>query len=199
MSVVEYLNTILGYVVPIISEASKSQLGLISLIALIVLAIVLLFLYRTARNHPVLSFVLALVAILLMFGGVVGLVLAPSGGLTKPAIAYDVGMLQRLQQIDFKIPNLEDKDSTDYELLDGMLQRQPNGTWHERQEHPGGWEQIYEYKQTNVTPGTIEYRRLDDSVDIYVDFPRRKICWRMTAARNGAGKYHCPYAVVSYE
>jgi hypothetical protein len=197
MSVVEYLNTILGYVVPIISEASKSQLGLISLIALIVGAIVLLFLYRTAPTHPVLSFVLALVAILLMFGGVVGLVLAPSGGLTKPAIAYDVGMLQRLQQIDFKIPNLEDKDSTDYELLDGMLQRQPNGTWHERQEHPGGWEQIYEYKQTNVTPGTIEYRRLDDSVDIYVDFPRRKICWRMTAARNG--KYHCPYAVVSYE
>ena len=134
-----------------------------------------------------------------MFGGVVGLVLAPSGGLTKPAIAYDVGMLQRLQQIDFKIPNLEDKDSTDYELLDGMLQRQPNGTWHERQEHPGGWEQIYEYKQTNVTPGTIEYRRLDDSVDIYVDFPHRKICWRMAAARNGARKYHCPYAVVSYE
>ena len=49
MSVVEYLNTILGYVVPIISEASKSQLGLISLIALIVGAIVLLF-YTVPRQ-----------------------------------------------------------------------------------------------------------------------------------------------------
>src|SRR5262245_22785065 len=193
-----YINAILGYVVPIISEASKSQLGLISLIALIVLTFVLLFLCLTAQIHPVLSFVLALVAILLMFGGVVCLVLAPVN-LIKPAVVYDVGMLQRLQNIGFKIPNLEDKDSTDYELLDGMLQRQPNGTWLERQEHPGGWEQIYEYKQTNVIPGTIEYRRLDDSVDIYVDFPHRKICWRETAPRNGARKYHCPYAVVSFE
>ena len=130
----EYINAILGHVVPIISEASKSQLGLISLVVLIVLAIVLLFLYLTAQTRPVLSFVLALVAILLMLGGVVGLVL--SVDVRKPAVVYDVDMLQRLQKVGFKIPNLENKDSTDYELLDGMLQRQPNGTWHERQEHP---------------------------------------------------------------
>ena len=67
----DYLSAILEHVVPIISEASKSQLGLISLVALIVLTIVLLFLYLTARTRPVLSFVLALVAMLLMFGGVV--------------------------------------------------------------------------------------------------------------------------------
>src|SRR5262245_28390467 len=63
----EYISAILGHVVPIISEASKSQFGLMSLIALIALAIVLLFLYLAARTRPVLSFVLALVAILLMF------------------------------------------------------------------------------------------------------------------------------------
>ena len=193
----EYINAILGHVVPIISEASKSQLGLISLIALIVLAIVLLFLYLTAQTRPVLSFVLALVAILLMLGGVVGLVL--SVDVRKPAVVYDVDMLQRLQKVGFKIPNLENKDSTDYELLDGMLQRQPNGTWHERQEHPRGREVVYEYKQTNVIPGTIEYRRLDDTVDLLVDFPQRKICWRETAPHNGAGEYHCPYAVVSFD
>jgi hypothetical protein len=89
----EYINAILGHVVPIISEASKSQLGLISLVALIVLAIVLLFLYLTAQTRPVLSFVLALVAILLMLGGVVGLVL--SVDVRKPAVVYDVDMLQR--------------------------------------------------------------------------------------------------------
>src|SRR5215831_12640466 len=105
----EYVNAILEHVVPIISEASKSQFGLMSLIALIALAIVLLFLYLTARTRPVLSFVLALVAI-----------------------------LQRLQTVGFKIPHLEDAASTDYELLDGMLQRQPDGTWHERQEQPRG-------------------------------------------------------------
>ena len=193
----EYINAILGHVVPIISEASKSQLGLISLVALIVLAIVLLFLYLTAQTRPVLSFVLALVAILLMLGGVVGLVL--SVDVRKPAVVYDVDMLQRLQKVGFKIPNLENKDSTDYELLDGMLQRQPNGTWHERQEHPRGREVVYEYKQTNVIPGTIEYRRLDDTVDLLVDFPQRKICWRGTAPHNGAGEYHCPYAVVSFD
>jgi hypothetical protein len=193
----EYINAILGHVAPIISEASKSQLGLISLIALIVLAIVLLFLYLTARTRPVLSFVLALVAILLMFGGVVGLVL--SVDVRKPAVVYDVDMLQRLQKVGFKIPNLEDKDSTDYELLDGMLQRQQNGTWHERQEHPRGTEVVYEYKQSNVIPGTIEFRRLDDTVDLFVDFPQRKICWRETAPRVGAGEYHCPYAVVSFD
>jgi ABC-type enterochelin transport system permease subunit len=93
----EYISAILGHVVPIISEASKSQFGLMSLIALIALAIVLLFLYLTARTRPVLSFVLALVAILLMFGGVVGLVL--SVDVRKPAIVYDVDMLQRLQTV----------------------------------------------------------------------------------------------------
>src|SRR5262249_4960813 len=134
----EYISAILGHVVPIISEASKSQFGLMSLIALIALAIVLLFLYLTARTRPVLSFVLALVAILLMFGGVVGLVL--SVDVRKPAIVYDVDMLQRLQTVGFKIPHLEDATSTDYELLDGMLQRQPDGTWHERQEQPRGRE-----------------------------------------------------------
>src|SRR5499427_9870367 len=101
----EYISAILGHVVPIISEASKSQFGLMSLIALIALAIVLLFLYLTARTRPVLSFVLALVAILLMFGGVVGLVLSVDVG--KPAIVYDVDMLQRLQAVGFKIPHLE--------------------------------------------------------------------------------------------
>ena len=152
----EYISAILGHVVPIISEASKSQFGLMSLIALIALAIVLLFLYLTARTRPVLSFVLALVAILLMFGGVVGLVLSVDVG--KPAIVYDVDMLQRLQTVGFKIPHLEDAASTDYELLDGMLQRQPDGTWHERQEQPRGREVLYEYKQTNVTAGKIDYR-----------------------------------------
>src|SRR6516162_7404684 len=156
----EYISAILGHVVPIISEASKSQFGLMSLIALIALAIVLLFLYLTARTRPVLSFVLALVAILLMFGGVVGLVL--SVDVRKPAIVYDVDMLQRLQAVGFKIPHLEDATSTDYELLDGMLQRQPDGTWHERQEQPRGREVLYEYKQTNVTAGKIDYSTAQD-------------------------------------
>jgi hypothetical protein len=193
----EYISAILGHVVPIISEASKSQFGLMSLIALIALAIVLLFLYLTARTRPVLSFVLALVAILLMFGGVVGLVL--SVDVRKPAIVYDVDMLQRLQAVGFKIPHLEDATSTDYELLDGMLQRQPDGTWHERQEQPRGREVLYEYKQTNVTSGKIDYRRLDDSVELFVDFPQRKICWREKAPPASAGEYRCPYAVVSFD
>src|SRR6476646_6397422 len=148
---------ILGLVGPTTSKASKSQLGLISLVVLIVLAIVLLFLYLTAQTRPVLSFVLALVAILLMLGGVVGLVL--SVDVRKPAVVYDVDMLHRLQKVGFKILNLENKDSTDYELLDGMLQRQPNGTWHERQEHPRGREVVYEYKQTNVIPSIGRARR----------------------------------------
>jgi ABC-type enterochelin transport system permease subunit len=130
----EYIDAILGHVVPIISEASKSKFGLVSLTALIALAIVLLFLYLTARTRPVLSFVLALVAILLMFGGVVGLVL--SVDVRKPAIVYDVDMLQRLQTVGFKIPHLEDTTSTDYELLDGMLQRQPDGTCPSRKSCP---------------------------------------------------------------
>jgi hypothetical protein len=193
----EYIDAILGHVVPIISEASKSQFGFISLIALIVLAIVLLFLYLTARTRPVLSFALALVVTLLMFGGVIGLVL--SVDVRKPPIVYDVDMLQRLQTVGFKIPHLEDKETTDYELLDGMLQRQPNGTWHERQQQPRGTEVVYEYKLTNAIPGKIDYRRLDDTVDLFIDFPQRKICWRETAPPSGAGEYHCPYAVVSFD
>jgi len=192
----QYIDAILGHVVPIISEASKSQFGLMSLVALIVLAIVLLFLYLTARTRPVLSFVLALVVILLMFGGVVGLVL--SVDVRKPAIVYDADMLQRLQNVSFKIPHLEDTATTDYELLDGTLQRQPNGTWHERQEQPRGKEVLYEYKQTNVVTGKVDYRRLDDTVDLFIDFEQRKICWRETAAAN-AGEYRCPYAVVGFE
>src|SRR5437667_12798087 len=117
----EYINAILGHVVPIISEASKSQFGLMSLIALIALAIVLLFLYLIARTRPVLSFVLALVVILLMFGGVVGLVL--SVDVRKPTIVYDAYMLQRLQNVNFKILNLEDTTSTYNELLDESLLR----------------------------------------------------------------------------
>src|SRR5262245_53030930 len=121
-----YVNASLEHVLPIISEASNDQSGLMSLIALTALAIVLLFLYFTARTRPVLSFVLALVAILLMFGGVVGLVL--SVDVRKPAIVYDVDMLHRLQTVGFKIPHLEDATSTDYELLDGMMERQHDGT-----------------------------------------------------------------------
>src|SRR5262249_41384685 len=79
-----------------------------------------------------------------------------------------------------------------YELLDGVLQRQPDGTWHERQEQPRGREVLYEYKQTNVTSGKIDYRRLDNTVDLFVDFPQRKICWRESAAATGAGEYRCP-------
>ena len=94
---------------------------------------------------------------------------------------------------------MEDTTSTDYQLLDGMLQRQPDGTWHERQEQPRGREVLYEYKQTNVTSGKIDYRRLDDTVDLFVDFPQRKICWRESAPRDGAGEYRCPYAVVSFD
>src|SRR6476660_3716314 len=93
----DYLSAILEHVVPIISEASKSQLGLISLVALIVLTIVLLFLYLTARTRPVLSFVLALVAMLLMFGGVVGVVLS-TPDIGKPALVYDVKRLQQLKE-----------------------------------------------------------------------------------------------------
>jgi hypothetical protein len=107
-------------------------------------------------------------------------------------------MLQRLQSVSFKIPHLEDTATTDYQLLDGTLQRQPNGTWHERQEQPRGREVLYEYKQINVVAGKIDYRRLDDTVDLFVDFPQRKICWRETATPNG-GEYRCPYAVVSFE
>jgi hypothetical protein len=94
---------------------------------------------------------------------------------------------------------LEDATSTDYELLDGMLQRQPDGTWHERQEQPKGREALYQYKQTNVTSGKIDYRRLDDTVELFVDFPQRKICWREHAPGMGAGEYRCPYAVVSFD
>jgi hypothetical protein len=107
-------------------------------------------------------------------------------------------MLQRLQNVSFKIPHLEDTATTDYELLDGTLQRLPNGTWHERQEQPRGREVLYEYKQTNVVAGKIDYRRLDDSVDLFIDFQQRKICWRVTAASD-RGEYRCPYAVVSFE
>jgi hypothetical protein len=89
----QYIDAILGHVGPIISEASKSQFGLMSLVALIVPAIVLLFLCLTARTRPVLSFVLALVVILLMFGGVVGLVL--SVDVRKP--------------LDYEPPSLGDK------------------------------------------------------------------------------------------
>jgi hypothetical protein len=193
----EYINAILGHVVPIIGEASKSQFGLMSLVALIVLGIVLLFLYLTARARPVLSFVLALVVILLMFCGVVGLVL--SVDVPKPAIVYDTEMLQRLQRVGFKIPHLEDKESDKYELLDGMLQRQPDGTWRERQEHPGGNEVVYEYKQINVMQGEIGYRRLDDTVEVLVDFPQRKVCYRVTPPPKGTGVYRCPYALVSFD
>jgi hypothetical protein len=193
----QYIDAILAHVGPIISEASKSQFGLMSLVALIVLAIVLLFLYLTARTRPVLSFVLALVVILLMFGGVVGLVL--SVDVRKPAIVYDTDMLQRLQNVSFKIPHLEDPATTDSELLDGTLQRQPNGIWHERQEQPSGREVLYEYKLTNVAAGKIDYRRLDNFVHLFVDFPQRKICWRVTAPRPGGSEFRCPYAVVSFE
>src|SRR5262245_19473317 len=193
----EYINAILGHVVPIISEASKSQFGLMSLVALIVLAIVLLFLYLTAQARPVLSFALALVVILMMFCRVVGLVL--SVDVSKPAIVYDIEMMQRLQKVGFKIPHLEDKKTNNYELLDGTLQRQPDGTWRERQEHPGGNEVVYEYKQINMMPGTIGYRRLDDSVEVLVDFPQRKVCYRVTPPRKGTGVYRCPYALVSFD
>jgi hypothetical protein len=80
-----------------------------------------------------------------------------------------------------------------------MLQRQPDGTWHERQEQPRGREVLYEYKQTNVTAGKIDYRRLDDTVELFVDFPQRKICWREKAPAASAGEYRCPYAVVSFD
>jgi hypothetical protein len=149
----DYLSAILEHVVPIISEASKSQLGLISQVALIVLTIVLLFLYLTARTRPVLSFVLALVAMLLMFGGVVGVVLS-TPDIGKPALVYDVKRLQQLKEISFKVPNLEDKNTAEYNLLDGKLQRQPDETWQERQQHKDGL-QTYDYKQAKVIEGQI--------------------------------------------
>jgi hypothetical protein len=188
----EYISAILEHVVPVISEASKSQLGLISLVALVVLAIVLLFLYLTAQTRPVLSFVLALAAILLMFGGIIGVVLStPYFG--KPAIVYDVKRLERLKEISFKVPNLEDKNSTDYKLLDGKLQRQPDETWQERQQQTDGL-QTYDYKQTTVMEGQIQYRGPDNSVELVVHFPERLICWRETAPQAGTHE-HCPYAV----
>jgi len=58
---------------------------------------------------------------------------------------------------------------------------------------------LHEYKLTNVAAGKIDYRRVDDTVDLFVDFPQRKICWRETAPRTGAGEFRCPYAVVSFE
>jgi hypothetical protein len=128
-----------------------------------------------------------------MFCGVVGLVL--SADVSKPAIVYDVDMLQRLQNVNFKIPHLEDKD---YELLDGVLERQPDGTWRERQQQPGGKEVAYAYKKTSVANGTIEYRRVDAAVELFVNFPRRQICWRETSRPSDA-VYRCPYAVVSFD
>src|SRR5262249_7662767 len=112
---------------------------------------------------------------------------------------YDRDMLQRLKTVGFKIPHLGDAASTDYELLDGMLQRQPDGTWHERQEQPGGKGGVYEYKQTNVTFGKIGEPTLDDSSGLFVEFPQRKICWREKAPARSAGEYRCPYAVVSFD
>jgi hypothetical protein len=193
----DYLSTILEHVVPIISEASKSQLGLISLVALIVLTIVLLFLYLTARTRPVLSFVLALVAMLLMFGGVVGVVLS-TPDIGKPALVYDVKRLQQLKEISFKVPNLEDKNTAEYNLLDGKLQRQPDETWQERQRHKDGL-QTYDYKQAKVIEGQIQYRRPDNAVELVVYFTERLICWRETAPQTGPGGYHCPYALVGFE
>jgi hypothetical protein len=193
----EYINTILGHVEPIISAASKSSFGLISLGLICVAAIVLLFLFLTARTHPVLSFILAATSLLVIIGGAFGIVL--SVDVRKPAIVYDVDMLKRLQKIDFKIPNLPDKDAADYELLDGVLQLLPNGTWNERQDHPRGVVVVYAYKQVEIIPGKIDYRRLDDTVELFVDFPQRKICWRETAPRNGTANYRCPYAVVSFD
>src|SRR5262249_21947680 len=134
---------------------------------------------------------------LLMFGGVVGLVL--SVDVRKPAIVYDRDMLQRLQTVGFKIPHLEGAASTDYELLDGMLQRHPDGTRHEREERPTGRGGRDQLQQTNVTLGKIDYRRLDDSVELFVDFPQRKICWREKTPAASAGEYRCPYAVVSFD
>ena len=194
----EYINTILGHVAPIIGAASKSSFGLISLGLICVAAIVLLFLFLTARAHPLLSFILAAASLLVIIGGAVGMVL--SVDVRKPAIVYDVDMLKRLQKIDFKIPNLSDKDAADYELLDGVLQLSPNGTWNERQDHPKGEVVVYGYKQVEIIPGKIDYRRLDDTVELFVDFPQRKICWRETAPRSGStANYRCPYAVVSFD
>ena len=92
----EYVNQILDHVVPIISEASKSHFGLISLSVISISAIVLVFLFLTARTRPVLSFVLAIVLLVVMAGGIVGMVLAVD--VRKPAVVYDVDMLQGLRK-----------------------------------------------------------------------------------------------------
>jgi hypothetical protein len=191
-----YISAILENVVPIISEASKSTIGLISLVALIVFAIVLLFLYLTAQARPFLSFVLALVAIMLMFGGVVGFALS-TPDISPSPIVYDIKRLQKLKEISFKVPNLQDKNTTDYNLLDGKLQRQPDETWQELQQHADGLVVPYPYKQTHIIQGQITYRRPDNSIELVVFFPDRRICWRETVPDNSV--YHCPYALVSFE
>ena len=193
----EYISTILGHVAPIIGAASKSSFGLISLGLICVAAIVLLFMFLTARTQPVLSFLLAAASLLVIIGGSVGIVL--SVDVSKPAVVYDVDMLKGLKKIDFKIPNLPEKEAADYELLDGVLQLLPNGTWHERQDHPGGAVVVYTYKQGDIIPGKVDYRRLDDTVDLFIDFPQRKICWREAKPSGATANFRCPYAVVGFE
>jgi hypothetical protein len=167
-------------------------MGVLSLVIVCVAAIVLLFLYLTARTRPLLSFLVAVASMLLMGIGVVGIAL--SVDVPKPAIAYDREMLERLQKIAFKIPNLEDRQSDDYELLNGVLERRPDEKWDERQQHPRGREVKFTHERKEIIAGRITYQR-DGTVELYVDFPERKICWRETTV----GHYRCPYAMVSFE
>ena len=134
---------------------------------------------------------------LLMFGGVVGVVLS-TPDISKSALVYDVKRLQQLKEISFKVPNLEGKNRGEYNLLDGKLQRQPDDTWQERQQHKDGL-QTYDYKQTKVIEGQIQYRRPDDAIELVVYFTERLIGWRKDCSQTGTGGYHCPYAVVSLQ
>jgi hypothetical protein len=59
--------------------------------------------------------------------------------------------------------------------------------------------QTYDYKQTKVIEGQIQYRRPDNAIELVVYFTERLICWRETAPQTGTGGYHCPYAAVSFE
>ena len=186
------ISTILGHVAAIISSASTSKLALGSLLVVGIIGIVALFFFLTARTNPVLSFVvLALISVL---GSAAFARLVPPRDAPKPATGYDMTTLKTVQNIRFKIPSPVNGDTSNYQLRDGELQREPDGTWLERQFQDGGFDP-YKYEAPQVTDGRLDYRRVDGSVELHVDFAQHLICYRV----HGASGYRCPYAVVQFE
>jgi hypothetical protein len=186
----QYIGSILEHVVAIIAEAAKSGLGLIALAVTAFAALVIVFVVLTARARPILGFVVVLGVMLVSTG--VTFAMFSADKQQKP-IVYDAARLSTLQNVSFKVPHL-DPQTDIYRLFDGQLQRQSDGTWSELQPHPAGDFDKYEYRLTNAENGHLEYRRLDDSIELYVDITKRWVCFREPGKT-----YRCPYAVVQID